>query len=107
MESSLAKSWPLGQEPRIDLAIPERMQALTIGRDRYGPPDEAITLEGVGTPRLRGEDAARVREELARRATLLDSLIRLRTFGIPQVRAALAADRSETMPIQLRGDPVQ
>lgn len=56
---------------------------------------------------LRGEDAARVREELARRATLLDSLIRLRTFGIPQVRAALAADRSETMPIQLRGDPVQ
>ena len=56
---------------------------------------------------LRGTDADATRDEIARRATLLDSLIRLGTFGIPQVRAALAADRNETLPIQLRGDPVQ
>lgn len=56
---------------------------------------------------LRGDDDERVRAELARRAALLDSLIRLGTYDIPQVRAALAADRHETMPIQLRGDPVQ
>ena len=56
---------------------------------------------------LRGTDAARTAEELARRATLLDSLIRLGTFGIPEVRAALASDRGEALPIQLRGDPVQ
>ncbi len=57
--------------------------------------------------RLRHEDASRTCEEIARRTTLLDSLLRLGTFGIPEVRAALAADRSESMPIQLRGDPVQ
>lgn len=56
---------------------------------------------------LRADDPSRTRAELARRATLLDSLIRLGTFGIPEVRAALATDRGEALPIQLRGDPVQ
>lgn len=56
---------------------------------------------------LRGEGEDRTREELARRATLLDSLVRLGTFAIPQVRAALAADRGERVAIQLRGDPVR
>jgi enoyl-CoA hydratase len=36
------------------------MQALTIHRDRYGPPAEAIRLEEVSVPRLHREDASRV-----------------------------------------------
>lgn len=56
---------------------------------------------------LRGTDPVRTREDLARRAALLDSLITRGTFGIPEVRAALASDRGEALPIQLRGDPVQ
>ena len=56
---------------------------------------------------LRGEDGSGIRDELARRAALLDSLITLGTFRIPEVRAALATDRGEALPIQLRGDPVQ
>jgi enoyl-CoA hydratase len=55
-----AQSWPLGQEPRLDLDLPARMQALTITRDRYGPPAEAIALEEVPAPRLRPEDATQV-----------------------------------------------
>ena len=60
VEPSLAKSWPLGLEPRIDLPIPARMQALIIDRDRYGPPGEVITLQDVAAPRLRPEDATQV-----------------------------------------------
>jgi enoyl-CoA hydratase len=52
--------WPLGREPRIDLEIPARMQALTIHRDRYGPPAEVVRLEEVPTPRLRPEHAGHV-----------------------------------------------
>ena len=57
--------------------------------------------------RLRGEDDAAAEDELARRSELLDDLLRQGTIDIPEVRAALAADRGESAPIQLRGDPVQ
>ena len=55
---------------------------------------------------IRGESREAVAAELDRRATALDSLIKLGTFDIPEVRAALAADRGERVPISLRGDPV-
>lgn len=54
--------------------------------------------------RLRGEDAERAGDELERRTTLLGSLIGGGTFDIPEVRQALAADRGEPSPIQLRGE---
>lgn len=54
--------------------------------------------------RLRGEDAARATEELERRRALLDELAERGTFDIPDVAAALAADRGETSPIRARGD---
>jgi enoyl-CoA hydratase len=55
-----AQTWPLGLEPRIDLPLPSRMQALVIRRDHYGPPAEAIALEEVPAPRLHAEDATQV-----------------------------------------------
>lgn len=67
--------------------------------------DEAAELALLAA--LRGEDASQAAAELARRTLLVDSLTRLGTFGIPEVRRALAADRHEAMPIPLRGDPVQ
>jgi NADPH:quinone reductase-like Zn-dependent oxidoreductase len=36
------------------------MLALTIHRDRYGPPSEALRMDPVPIPRLRGRDAKRV-----------------------------------------------
>jgi enoyl-CoA hydratase len=53
-------SWPLGQEPSIAFPIPSRMQALTIHRDRYGPPADAIRIEEVPIPRLHPEQATQV-----------------------------------------------
>ena len=55
---------------------------------------------------LRGTDAAAAEAELARRTALLEDLLRRGTFDIPEVRAAIAADRGERAPILLRGDPV-
>jgi len=55
-----ATRWQFGLEPNIALSPPSRMQALTIHRDRYGPPGEVIRLEEVEAPRLREEDARRV-----------------------------------------------
>lgn len=52
--------WPLGTAPRIGMALPERMAALTIHRDDYGPPERALRLEEVPAPRLHAEDAGRV-----------------------------------------------
>jgi enoyl-CoA hydratase len=52
--------WPLGVNPRIGMALPERMAALTIHRDDYGPPEKALRLEEVPAPRLNAEDAGRV-----------------------------------------------
>ena len=56
---------------------------------------------------LRHEDAGAAEAELRRRTAALDSWIRQGTFEIPEVRAALAADRGERVPTLLRGDPVQ
>jgi len=55
---------------------------------------------------LRDETPEMAAAELERRAASLDSLMRLGTFDIPEVRAALAAGRGERVPISLRGDPV-
>jgi len=60
MAQDANRMWRLGEEPNIALAPPERMHALTIHRDRYGPPGEVVRLEEVGAPRLRPEDASRV-----------------------------------------------
>ncbi len=57
--------------------------------------------------RLRGAESAEAAEELARRTERLADLLREGTLEIPEVRAALAADRGETAPRRLRGDPVQ
>lgn len=60
MSAATSSGWPLGLEPTISLSLPERMWALTIHRDRYGPPAEAVRLEEVPAPRLNAEDAGRV-----------------------------------------------
>jgi hypothetical protein len=56
---------------------------------------------------LCGGDRAQMGDELARHTARLDDLLREGTFDIPDVRAALAADRGEHAPHELRGDPVQ
>ena len=55
---------------------------------------------------LRHEEVRRAAEELERRATLLDGLIRQGTTAIPEVRVALAADRGDHAPVGVRGDPL-
>ena len=52
MAGKIAPKWPMGSAPCISAAIPERMDALTIRRDDYGPPSRAIQLEDVAVPRL-------------------------------------------------------
>jgi hypothetical protein len=56
--------------------------------------------------RLRDEEPAAAEEELQRRQARLEDLIHGGTFGIPEVRGALAIDRGESAPLHLRGDPV-
>ncbi len=67
--------------------------------------DRSAEAEVLG--RLRHEEPAAAEAELQRRAARLDGLVRAATFGIPEVRAALASDRGERAPQQLRGDPVR
>ncbi len=55
---------------------------------------------------LRGEEPERAADAIAGRGALLDRLVETSTFEIAEVRGALAADRGETPPNQLRGDPV-
>ncbi|HSL91649.1 MAG TPA: hypothetical protein VK863_03290, partial [Candidatus Limnocylindrales bacterium] len=52
--------WPLAAPPRLGTPLPERMHALTIHRDRYGPPSDALRVESIPAPRLRPPDAKRV-----------------------------------------------
>ncbi|MGB6410308.1 MAG: enoyl-CoA hydratase-related protein [Candidatus Deferrimicrobiaceae bacterium] len=52
--------WPLSLPPTLGTPLPETMHALTIHRDRYGPPGESVRLEQVPTPGLRERDAKRV-----------------------------------------------
>ncbi|MBV5323285.1 hypothetical protein JZU51_00685, partial [bacterium] len=60
METRSTDQWLLGQQPTIAMAIPDRMEALTIHRDRYGAPANVIGMESVLTPKLRPEDANKV-----------------------------------------------
>lgn len=55
---------------------------------------------------LRREDAAAARAALDRKVAALDGLLRRGIFDIPEVRAAIAADRGEKALMVLRGDPV-
>lgn len=55
---------------------------------------------------LRHEDQAATQSALERRVAVLDGLLRRHIFDIPEVRAAIAADRGEKAPMVLRGDPV-
>ena len=54
------ESWPLGIPPTLGVPLPPRMRALTIRRNRYGPPSLSVRCELVPTPRLRPTDAKRV-----------------------------------------------
>ena len=58
--SNVAGSWPLGTGPTLARSLPDRMLALTLHRDRYGPPSEVIDCEEVPVPRLEPADAGRV-----------------------------------------------
>lgn len=58
--SGIGPAWPLSVPPSLGTALPESMEALTIHRDRYGPPSESLRLERVPVPRLRSRDANRV-----------------------------------------------
>ena len=53
-------SWPLGLAPSLGNPLPERMLALTIHRDQYGPPSRSVRLEHVPAPRLKPNEAKRV-----------------------------------------------
>lgn len=57
MSRDLQQKWPLGQKPSIEFPLPRLMDALTIHRDNYGQPAEAIHLEEVPVPRLQPEHA--------------------------------------------------
>jgi enoyl-CoA hydratase/carnithine racemase/NADPH:quinone reductase-like Zn-dependent oxidoreductase len=60
MKNESALKWPMGVPPRISFALPDRMDALTILRDQYGPPDRFLKLTDVPAPRLHSEDGGRV-----------------------------------------------
>lgn len=52
--------WPLSEPPTLGTPLPDRMHALTLHRDRYGPPAESLRVERVPLPMLRSTDAGRV-----------------------------------------------
>ena len=60
MDRPTNRRWPDGTAPTIDRPLPERMGALVIHRDRYGPPAEALAPGEVATPLLNPEDAGKV-----------------------------------------------
>src|SRR5512141_726502 len=60
MDRPTNRPWPDGTPPTLDRPLPNRMGALVIHRDRYGPPVEAVTLDEAPTPLLNPEDAGRV-----------------------------------------------
>ena len=60
MSEDLQRKWPLGISPNISHPLPEVMDALTIRRDRYGQPADAIHFEEVAVPRLQPEEAGSV-----------------------------------------------
>ena len=60
MDRPMNRPWPDATPPTLDRPLPNRMGALVIHRDRYGPPVEALTLGEVPTPLLNPEDAGKV-----------------------------------------------
>lgn len=60
MTTQPAPKWPMGIRPHIASALPDRMDALTIHRDEYGPPSQFLKLEDVPAPQLCPEDGGRV-----------------------------------------------
>src|SRR3990172_7823168 len=52
-------SWPLGLVPSLGISVPHRMWALTIHRERYGPPSRSVRLENVPPPHLKPHDRNR------------------------------------------------
>ncbi len=58
--STRAPKWELGEAPVLARPVPTMMAALTLHRDQYGPPREALRFEGVAAPRLEKTDAGRV-----------------------------------------------
>lgn len=124
---------PVADLARVHLLMVMRIYATTRGGTarrvvslhRLGERDGAVTLtalvshdtetdafahdaeaEGALLAQLRREEADVASAELERRAAYLQDLLRRHTFDIPDVRAALSADRGEKTPILLRGDPV-
>src|SRR3990172_9084046 len=53
-------SWPLGLAPSLGNPLPQRMLALTVRRDQYGPPSRSVRLEAVHAPRLKPNEAKRI-----------------------------------------------
>jgi NADPH:quinone reductase-like Zn-dependent oxidoreductase len=60
MSEDLKRKWPLGLSPSISYPLPRVMDALTIHRDQYGQPADAIHFEEVEVPRLKPEEAGSV-----------------------------------------------
>ncbi len=52
--------WDLGVPPTLATPLPRRMQALTLHRDRYGPPAQVLACEPVALPTLGPADADKV-----------------------------------------------
>ncbi|MGI9657300.1 MAG: enoyl-CoA hydratase-related protein [Gaiellaceae bacterium] len=59
-ETGIDRSWALGVSPTLATPVPRTMFALTLHRDQYGPPADAIRYEEVAVPRLEAADAGRV-----------------------------------------------
>lgn len=60
MAKDAAFKWPLGVCPGLAMPLPETMEALTIVRDRYGPPGRFLKPAQVPCPRINPEDGGRV-----------------------------------------------
>ncbi|MCU0590291.1 MAG: enoyl-CoA hydratase-related protein [Desulfobacterales bacterium] len=60
MTHSPAAKWPMKSPPCICSPLPDRMDALTIVRDQYGPPNRFLKVADVPAPRLNAEDGGRV-----------------------------------------------
>lgn len=56
----IPECWSLSEPPSLGIPLPSRMHALTIHRDRYGAPSEALRVEQLPLPRLRSTDAGKV-----------------------------------------------
>jgi len=68
--------------------------------------DESAEIELLCSLR-RAADAGRLAEEIDRRAEHLTDLLARGRRAIPEVRAALAFHRGESIPKDIRGDPVE